>query len=48
MSGVEHWNTNETTTLKLTVGGCDYLIRQEPGRGIIGTTVWDAGVVLAK
>lgn len=44
----ERWNTHETTVVTQEVLGTTLRLAQNPSSEHLGTTVWDASVVLAK
>eukprot|EP00878_Enallax_costatus_P039629 GHUV01045490.1.p1 GENE.GHUV01045490.1~~GHUV01045490.1.p1 ORF type:complete len:172 (+),score=20.38 GHUV01045490.1:270-785(+) len=48
MSTFERWNTHFSTTCDVEVLGVNLRLAQDPNSEHLGTTVWDASIVLAK
>ena len=44
----ERWNTHFSTEVKQEVFGVELRLQQDPSSHNLGTTVWDASIVLAK
>lgn len=44
----ERWNTHFSTTVEQTVFDVDFHLAQDPSSHNLGTTVWDASIVMAK
>ncbi|EFN56375.1 hypothetical protein CHLNCDRAFT_144895 [Chlorella variabilis] len=45
---LERWNTHFSTTVEQELLGIDLQLAQDPNSSNLGTTVWDASIVLAK
>ncbi|PRW45241.1 hypothetical protein C2E21_6339 [Chlorella sorokiniana] len=45
---LERWNTHFSTTVNQELFGIDFQLAQDPNSSNLGTTVWDASIVLAK
>lgn len=47
-AAVGRLNSDSTKTLRLDVGGHSFLVHQDPTTRDLGTTLWDAGLLLAR
>lgn len=46
--GLERWNTHFSTSVSITLFGLELRLSQNPQSLHLGTTVWDASIVVAK
>ena len=46
--GLQRWNTHFSTEVCITLFGSELRLSQNPQSLHLGTTVWDASIVLAK